>query len=483
MRWNFVFFCFAMVAVVSASFAQDSGDGIRALKKEVGSLRKQCAEYQEANARLEKRLEQLEKRLGAIQEKPQAAKKTGDINLLDQLPNYLTRGFEFTGYLRSGSGVNNRGGKMEAFQAPDAPAKYRLGNEQDTYLETTFTQKNWNPEPDGVALKTQVTLAYQTQQNQSWDETNKVILAEAYGEMGNFLETDPNMKIWAGERFYRLPQLELNDFYLYDLSGYGGGFEDIKFFNLGKLDIAYIGYSSTDTTLSTSRGRIAKNNLNLMLKEVNVPGGKGTFWVNGGYVRQGTYSGTPYPDAGGVDLGFMHQANSKDANNQLGLQYGYGACTSLSAGAINMPLTGSDRESWRVRLTDMYNKKFSDRLSLQAVSVYQYTDNGSDTDYRETWMSFGLRPVYGLTKHLALEIEPGVDYVDNPRDSYDSYLFKFTTALRLSPNAAFDSHPRFRLFATYAHWGENFKGHVGGSEAFNDNTDGVNVGIQCEHWW
>jgi maltoporin len=131
----------------------------------------------------------------------------------------------------------------------------------------------------------------------------------------------------------------------------------------------------------------------------------------------------------------------------------------------------------------MYNRKFSDRLSLQTVGVYQYTDDGSDTNYRETWMSFGLRPVYGLTKHLALEIEPGVDYVDNPADSYDSYLFKFTTALRLSPNAAFDSVPRFRLFTTYAHWGENFKGHAGGSEAFNDNTDGVNVGLQCEHWW
>jgi maltoporin len=62
-------------------------------------------------------------------------------------------------------------------------------------------------------------------------------------------------------------------------------------------------------------------------------------------------------------------------------------------------------------------------------------------------------------------------------------LFKFTTALRLSPGAAFDSHPRFRLFATYAHWGDNFKGHAGGGEAYNNNNDGLNFGVQCEQWW
>jgi maltoporin len=131
----------------------------------------------------------------------------------------------------------------------------------------------------------------------------------------------------------------------------------------------------------------------------------------------------------------------------------------------------------------MYNKKFNGKLSLQAVGVYQYTDNGKSNNSQENWLSFGLRPVYGLSKYLALEIEPGVDYVDNQQDNYSSFLFKFTTALRLSPSGAFDSHPRFRLFATYAHWGDNFKGHAGGGEAFASNKDGINFGVQCEQWW
>ncbi|OGW75573.1 MAG: hypothetical protein A2Z72_01490 [Omnitrophica bacterium RBG_13_46_9] len=387
--------------------------------------------------------------------------------------------------MRSGFGINNKGGKMEAFQAPDALAKYRLGNEQETYLEATFTEKNWNPDQRGPKILTQVRLSYKTQQNQSWDETNKVVLREAYAEMANFTESDPGMKVWGGERFYRLPPLEINDFFWSDMSGYGGGFEDINFFDIGKLNIAYLGFAGDDINLSTSHGRIAKNNLHIMLDEVAVPGGKGAFWVNGGYMRQGNYLGVDYPDAGGVDAGFMHQAQVKDISNQLGLQYGYGACSSLSTGA-DIPLTGTGTRAWRLRFTDMYNQKFSDRFSLQAVGVYQYTDNGEYDDFddcREHWGSFGIRPVYGLTKYVALEVEPGLDYVYNSLDNYNSCLFKVTTALRISPNATFDSHPRFRLFATYAHWGDSFKGYAGGGNAFNDDTDGLNFGIQCEHWW
>jgi maltoporin len=43
--------------------------------------------------------------------------------------------FEFHGYFRSGYGANNRGGQQVAFQAPGAGAKYRLGNEAETYGE------------------------------------------------------------------------------------------------------------------------------------------------------------------------------------------------------------------------------------------------------------------------------------------------------------------------------------------------------------
>jgi hypothetical protein len=47
-------------------------------------------------------------------------------------------GFRFHGYLRSRFGVDSTGKGQQPFIAPLARSKYRLGNEAETYLETTF---------------------------------------------------------------------------------------------------------------------------------------------------------------------------------------------------------------------------------------------------------------------------------------------------------------------------------------------------------
>src|SRR6188768_3959751 len=48
-------------------------------------------------------------------------------------------GFRFHGYVRSGFGVDGDGKGQQPFIAPLAGSKYRLGNEAETYLETTFS--------------------------------------------------------------------------------------------------------------------------------------------------------------------------------------------------------------------------------------------------------------------------------------------------------------------------------------------------------
>jgi maltoporin len=53
--------------------------------------------------------------------------------------------FEFHGYFRSGYGLNKLGGQQVAFQAPGAGAKYRLGNEAETYAELIFVNNWLNP--------------------------------------------------------------------------------------------------------------------------------------------------------------------------------------------------------------------------------------------------------------------------------------------------------------------------------------------------
>jgi hypothetical protein len=68
--------------------------------------------------------------------------------------------FEFHGYFRSGYGLNGNGGQQVAFQAPGAGAKYRLGNEAETYGEFIFVNNWLNPDhvTDKAWMKTEVML-------------------------------------------------------------------------------------------------------------------------------------------------------------------------------------------------------------------------------------------------------------------------------------------------------------------------------------
>ncbi len=527
-----VFFCMLAAAAATQTFAQSEEDELTRLRYEVQVLKGQCRQYEENKAKLEDRMKMIESAIVAqahvaikeegescspevvkaavAQIKKDAAPEVKQIadkaaisvlkaneekvamdsvdilhKIPDYLPNYITKGLEYHGYFRSGYGVNSKGGHMEAFQAPDALAKYRLGNEQETYIEAIFLNKNWNPDPEGVTLETQIRVSYKTQQNQTWDLNDQVVLREMYGRMGHFVDWDPDIKVWAGQRFLRLPELDINDFWWYDLSGYGGGFEDINV-GIGKLDVTFVGFASNDINLSTSQGRQSKENINFKLGDVDVPFGKGTFWVNGGFVKGGidtVDTSVKFPDVGGVDVGFMHYVPGEKVNNQFGAQYGCGSNTSLSAGAI-IPTDPDDRNSWRVRLTDMYNNQIAKNLSVQAVGVYQYTYSGDATKNNETWISLGFRPIYMVSKHFGIEIEPGMDYINNPRDNYDTCLFKLTGGIRISPGMIFNSRPAFRLFATYAKWGNGFRGNpLLGGTAFLTQTEGMNYGVQCENWW
>src|SRR5215470_6149242 len=72
--------------------------------------------------------------------------------------------FEFHGYFRSGYGLNSKGGSQVAFQAPGADAKYRLGNEAETYGEFIFVNNWLNPQhtANKAWLKTEVMVEANT---------------------------------------------------------------------------------------------------------------------------------------------------------------------------------------------------------------------------------------------------------------------------------------------------------------------------------
>src|SRR5262249_579203 len=110
--------------------------------------------------------------------------------------------FEFHGYFRSGYGLNSEGGQQVAFQAPGAGAKYRLGNEAETYGEFIFVN-NWvNPDhnSDKAWFTTEVMFEANTTNSGSYANFNNGIgndqfrLREVFVRGGNIFEGQPNAK-------------------------------------------------------------------------------------------------------------------------------------------------------------------------------------------------------------------------------------------------------------------------------------------------
>lgn len=465
----------ATASQAQASASGDAADQARQARK--------TAEEAKRLAKESKELAESSRRIAAqTNATAVAANKTASA------ADLLAKGFEFHGYFRSGFGVNSRGGKMVEFKAPGAGAKYRLGNEAETYGELAFV-KNFNPdETSGPWWKVQIRPSIWTPQNEGDDpDHTKFSLREAFAQAGNF-SFAPEVSFWAGERFYRRHDIHIIDFYFSDMSGYGGGAEDIPVGELGKLAVAYIGGSS-DTYQFDETGAVSKNTLDMRLYDLDVPLGTGTIWVapsgvTGGHWTDDSGNRRKYRGSLGLALGYFHHRDDffgvGDGYTEFSAQYGRGSGSDFS------PNVQSPTEhlpwTWQTRFTLSGVWQGAEYFSMMPVLVYQLEDDGSDSDSRTRWVSAGARPIINFTEHTALAVEVGADWVKNEPLDASGVLYKFTIAPELRFDRLFFARPVLRAYATYATWGEGFKGHTGG-EAFDGTTSGANFGLQMEAWW
>jgi maltoporin len=397
------------------------------------------------------------------------------------------KSFEFHGYLRSGYGLNSRGGQQVAFQAPGADAKYRLGNEAETYGELIFVN-NWvNPEHDSdkAWIRTEVMIEANTTNSANFTNfpgekgNDQFRFREAFVQAGNVLKSQPNAKFWAGERYYRRYQAHINDFYLLDMSGYGGGVEDLDV-KVGKLAVAFLAGARPDIT--TENGNYAKSNIDVRLYDVNAPGGKLAAWFNYANAKGGTTpNGTVIPTSSGFAFGIAHQKLEwKGGYNWFSVQYGKGAASNFST-SIDDP-TPFIKDTKRFRIAEHMLLQTNDKFAIMPVFVYQRTHNGNPKEGWNEWTSFGARPQYFFNDHLSLAFEAGLDRTRSGNGQYDGWLRKFTIAPQIGAGRKFFSRPVLRVFLTYASWSDGLRGFVGGIP-FRDRTSGFTYGVQTETWW
>jgi maltoporin len=397
------------------------------------------------------------------------------------------KSFEFHGYARSGYGLNGRGGQQVAFQAPGADAKFRLGNESETYAELTFVNNWLNPEhnSDKAWMKAEFMVEANTTNSTSYANfaggigNDQFRLREAFVQAGNIFKSQPDAKFWAGQRYYRRYQAHLDDFYILDMSGYGAGVEDLNA-RIGKFSLAYIAGARPDVT--TQNGNYAKNNIDLRLYDVKAPGGKLGAWFNFAKAKGGTtQNGVVIPNTDGYAFGIGHQRLEWHGGyNWLSVQYGKGVASNFSS-SIDDPTTFLE-SSKRFRVAEHFLVQPNGRFAIMPIVVYQRTQNGNPRDGWNDWVSLGARPQVFFTKYLSLAFESGFDHTHGANGQYDGWLRKFTIAPQIGAGRQFFSRPVLRLFATYANWSDSLQGLVGGIP-FRDRTHGMSYGVQAETWF
>jgi maltoporin len=401
--------------------------------------------------------------------------------------------FEFHGYFRSGYGLNSQGGGQVAFQAPGADAKYRLGNEAETYGEFIFVNNWLNPEhnSDKAWIKTEVMIEANTTNSASYANfpgntgNDQFRLREAFVQGGHILESQPDAKFWAGERYYRRYHVEINDFYPLDMSGYGAGVEDWNI-HIGKVSVAYLAGARPD--IVTQNGSYAKSNIDVRLYDLKGPFGLWGVWFDFATAKGGTtQTSTTIPTANGYALGVRHQRLEWHGGyHTFSFQYGKGAASNFSTSVDNP--TPFIKSSERLLITEHLLVQPNNRFAIMPIFIFQRKRDGQPGHGFNDWASFGVRPEVFFTKYISLAFEGSADHTNgfvttqNGNTQFSGWLRKFTVAPQIGAGRQFFSRPVLRLFMTYANWSNGFRGLVGGIP-FQDRTSGLTYGVQAETWW
>ena len=418
----------------------------------------------------------------------------------------VTKGLSFSGYFRAGYGVNGNGDSMEAFKAPGAQAKYRLGNEAETYIEMAFGYHF--PDLD-LAPETEFSVHFRPAyviSNSAQSALTNITIREAYGIAKGVWTAQPDASFWAGQRFYNRMDVHMNDFYYMDMSGYGGGVENIDV-GIGKFSLAWLG-GNIDDVNSNATGLLAatdnKNTIDLKLSDIELPGGQGIAWLSFSQTDDliaPNEIGVTVNASTGVAAGLGYRISDvfgglNKSYSQTMLQYGIGSSANFRATQAdysfaadpvdpNNPtplLAINPDDAWHFRLTQDLVYQPNNRFAMQGTFVWDELEFGAETgDSRRSWISGGARGVYFLNDYFNLALEVGADHVSGDNQPTGN-LYKITFAPEITPKRDYFSRPALRLFATYSMWDDDLKGYVA-PNSYGLDTDGFSFGIQVEGWW
>ncbi len=548
-----------------AVYAQNSDSSdVSALKAQMEKMQKQ---YEDRISTMESKMQSLESKSESgsilnthVLTDADGKQYEGKGPLLDEsFLKSLTRNFSFSVYVRAGVLFNgNGGGGNFSFNLPDNDGgRPRLGNENDTYMELTWKQAHMlgdDPNLMDVSMVFTPAIVYQQSRNtfkvapgtgvQETGNDFRFVLREAYLEMANVFKGAPEITFWGGERFYDRYNIDANDYFYLDLSGYGSGVKNIDL-GIGKLWIAYLG-GQDDTLASTASGTLYKHTLDVRLKDISLGAfGKLMFVFDAAYEKGTTftegYDGegnlikltnpVRFGDAWGVGGGMVYQYDFCNKSFlQLWALFGRGAVNfstgtdvgTITAAETNFLTLHPAAPGQIVNAGDPINNQMQFRAGYQFVwnpttnfsictwgfwNLHDYGEQivGTDTRGRTKIVSGnrnlvegGIRPVFWFADNLAIQGQAWGAWEDNNTNGSGTASFGrggsmgvFTIAPTIKPKGGYFTRPELRVFATYAIWSDSFKNSGAGGTfpgtslgpyVNNHTNDGWLFGTQVE-WY
>ena len=311
-----------------ALFAQSDGQSdVDALKSQMNQMQRQY----------EQRIEAMEAKMKALESGGSGTsgsilntrvltdadgKAVAPTPMLDEsFLKSLTRNFSLAVYMRAGVSFNGSGGAQGniTFIMPDnyiggGRTTSRLGNEQDFYTEIAWNQAHiLGDSPDVID-------ASWTGQIQAFSNPIKasainvsapgtgtngfgIGINQAFVEMKNVIHSAPEITFWAGDRFYDRWNIDSEDYFWLNTSGFGIGAYNIHFGDCpGSLWLAWFGNNNDNineaTTISTfnavnSRvGDLYKQTWDVRYKDIPFLCGKLSLVAIGNYIKGDTYEST-----------------------------------------------------------------------------------------------------------------------------------------------------------------------------------------------
>jgi maltoporin len=307
-----------------ALFAQSAGQSdVDALKTQMNQMQRQYEQRIEAMEAKMKALESnansgsiLNTRVLTDADGKEGPGKAPAPMLDESFLKSLTRNFTFNVYMRAGVSFNGSGGAQgnTSFIMPDnyvggGRSTSRLGNENDFYTELSWNQAHiLGDSPDLADVSFRATLqAFASPQKTSAVNTQQpgsgVGIVEGYAEMKNVFKNAPEITFWGGDRFYDRYNIDSEDYFWLNTSGFGVGVYNIHV-GPGNLYVAWLGNNQDNLNEATgfngANGLSAFNKFNhvgdfykqtfdVRYKDIDIGFGKLSLVLIGNYMKGNQY--------------------------------------------------------------------------------------------------------------------------------------------------------------------------------------------------